>query len=83
LGVRYDKNQEIFERWRAVERPLERLYQHPWSWVMPWDTTTDQWMVFFNTLHTDNFATSTPPALPSIVTPPSTAPAAAWYYTKD
>lgn len=61
----------------------ERLYQRPWSWVMPWDTTTDQWLAFFNTLLTDNFSPNTPPAPPTVITPPSAAPKKAWDYNQD
>lgn len=31
----------------------ERLAGRNWSWVMPWNTTTDAWLDFFTALHRD------------------------------
>lgn len=31
----------------------ERLSGRAWSWVLPWDTTTDIWLDFFTALHRD------------------------------
>ena len=61
----------------------ERLHQRPWSWVMPWNTTTTEWLAFFNTLHRDHFTPGIPPTLSTIITPQASTPAAGWSYDTD
>lgn len=41
----------------------ERLHQRPWSWVQPWDATTEEWLEFFIDIERSHFISHTPPAL--------------------
>ena len=41
----------------------ERLHQRAWSWVQPWDATTEEWLAFFTEISRSHFETGAPPAL--------------------
>lgn len=61
----------------------ERLHQRPWSWVMPWDSSTNAWLQCLNNVHYHHFVTGTPPTPPTVATPASGIPVKAWDYDHD
>jgi hypothetical protein len=40
----------------------ERLQDRAWSWVQPWQQSTEKWLAFFLSIHREHFLTGTPPA---------------------
>lgn len=42
----------------------ERVANRPWSWVMPWDSSVDQWLSFFADIRQQHFNTEQAPTLP-------------------
>lgn len=43
----------------------ERVADRPWSWVMPWDSSTEQWLAFFTDIRQQYFINGQAPALPA------------------
>lgn len=57
----------------------ERLSGRTWTWVMPWDTATADWLQFFAHIHLNHFATGTPPPQQP---PSSTVSTPTWDYSQ-
>ena len=57
----------------------ERLAGRPWSWVLPWNQTSAQWVDSFTQLRSAHFASATPPTPPTGDTPAHST----WSYGHD
>ncbi|MDR1969711.1 MAG: glycosyltransferase, partial [Burkholderiaceae bacterium] len=42
----------------------ERLAERPWSWVLPWQQSAQDWLDFFTGLRQNHYRTGQPPAVP-------------------
>jgi GT2 family glycosyltransferase/2-polyprenyl-3-methyl-5-hydroxy-6-metoxy-1,4-benzoquinol methylase/glycosyltransferase involved in cell wall biosynthesis len=57
----------------------ERVLGRPWSWVLPWNQTSAQWVDSFTQLRSAHFASATPPTPPTGDTPAHST----WSYGHD
>ena len=60
----------------------ERLQHRPWSWVQPWDTSTQAWLDFFLRVRSQHYVEGQPPVPPTGHTPDA-ALLPAWDYARD
>lgn len=63
----------------------ERLSGREWSWLKPWNTSASEWLAFFETIRSANFATGEGPELvpkSKLVVFPL-RPEGAWQYKRD
>ena len=61
----------------------ERLAQRPWSWVCPWNTSTANWLAFFQDIRRTHFVDGTTPHAPPEPTWLAAMPHADWSYERD
>lgn len=40
----------------------ERLHNRAWSWIRPWNSTTEDWLSFFTDIYKQHFLTGIPPS---------------------
>ena len=61
----------------------ERLSGRSWSWVRRWNSSTADWLAFFEDVRRDHFVDGTPPAAPAGPSWLAETPHASWSYERD
>jgi hypothetical protein len=61
----------------------ERLSGRSWSWVRRWNTSTADWLAFFEDVRRGHFVDGTPPAAPAGPSWLAETPHASWSYERD
>lgn len=61
----------------------ERLSGRSWSWVRRWNTSTADWLAFFEDVRRSHFVDGTPPAAPAGPSWLAETPHASWSYERD
>lgn len=62
----------------------ERLQGRPWSWVLPWNTSSPQWVDFFERVRQDHFVHHLPATAPAAPAgDPMDARIGSWCYQTD